>query len=566
MGPVMGVIDLPSEKRRKPWALTFFSLLAMGGLIAMPFLAGEPDGEKMPDIVRFLGHFHPVLLHLPIGVFSLILFQELGAIFGRRNPEPRQTSLFPMFFGAASAIVAVIAGLLLYHGDDYAGSALAERHLWGGLIFAVVAVLTFIVKAWTVALSGNTAFYRLLLFGSVGVMGFASHDGASITHGENYLTVYAPDPIRKILGLEPKGEKKTKAKSAAPVAPAPGDAPAAAPAGTAPAAGAAGAPPLAAAAAAVPNPSVYADIVHPIFERRCVQCHKEGKAKGKYRMDSYEKLVKGGKEGAGLVIGKSAESNVVVRMNLPEDDEEHMPPEGKPDVEAHELEVIKWWIDNGADEKKALSEYDLPAPIKEAIAKIAPGGAAPAGGEAAVDEKETAASGDESSPHGSASGQPDAALKASVAGLSKDYPGALSFESQQSALLTFTAVSLRASLDDAGFKKLESVSPQFVTVDLSATRVTDQSVAQLATAKNLRLIRLAETDITDAAIDTLVQLHALESINLYGTKVTDAGVSKLAALPSLKRLYLWKTTVTPEAIKALKEKLPACEIITGAES
>ena len=162
------------------------------------------------------------------------------------------------------------------------GNELAERHLWGGLIFAVAAVVTFIFKAWTVALEGNPAFYRLLLFGSVGVMGFASHDGASITHGENYLTEYAPDPIRKLLGTEPRREK----------------APAAAPAKVA------------------GVQSVYADIVAPIFERRCVQCHKESKAKGKFRMDTYELLVKGGKEGPGLEPGKSAESNIVVRIEL----------------------------------------------------------------------------------------------------------------------------------------------------------------------------------------------------------------------------------------------------------
>jgi hypothetical protein len=161
---------------------------------------------------------------------------------------------------------------------------------------------------------------------------------------------------------------------------------------------------------------------------------------------------------------------------------------------------------------------------------------------------------------------PDDALKAVVAGLAKEFPGALTFESQQSALLTFTAVSLRANLDDTIFQKLDPVIPHLVTVDLSATRITDQAVAKLAPAKNLKMIRLAETGITDAAMDSLLKIPSLESINLYGTKVTDAGVSKLSAMPNLKRLYLWQTAVSPEAIKALKEKLPGCEIIAGIES
>lgn len=468
----------------------------------------------MPDLVRFLGHFHPVLLHLPIGVFALILFQELGAILGKRGAESRNTPLFPLFFGAVSAIVAVLAGFLLYHGEvQFRGNALADRHLWGGLVFAVAAVVTFIFKAWTVALQGNPAFYRLLLFGSVGVMGFASHDGASLTHGEDYLTEYAPQPIRNLLGAQ-----QTQIVSAS------------------------------APARAAGEQLVYADIVAPILERRCVQCHKEGKAKGKFRMDTYEFLVKGGKEGPGLEPGKSAESNILIRMNLPMEDEDHMPPEGKPDIEDPEVAVVTWWIDNGADPKKLLTDFDVAAPIKEAIAKVA-----------AIAPAEVA----ESVAPARFAG-PDEALRSSVAAISKQFPGALSFESQQSALITFTAVSLRGNFDDVGFKTLAPVLPHLVTVDLSATKITDQAVSQLSSAKSLRLIRLAETGVTDASIDTLLKIPSLESINLYGTKVTDVGVGKLSTLPNLKRLYLWQTAVTPAAVKTLKEKLPSCEIITGA--
>ena len=130
-------------------------------------------------------------------------------------------------------------------------------------------------------------------------------------------------------------------------------------------------------------------------------------------------------------------------------------------------------------------------------------------------------------------------------------------------MCTFTAVSLRATFDDAGFSKLEKLLPYLVTLDLSATKITDRSLAMLSSAVQLRMIRVAETSITDASMDTLSKLSALESINLYGTKVSDAGVNKLAAMPNLKRLYLWQTAVTPEAIKSFKEKLPNCEVITG---
>ncbi|RYD35920.1 MAG: hypothetical protein EOP87_06445, partial [Verrucomicrobiaceae bacterium] len=482
---------VPDQKKR-PWALTVFGLAAIGGLVAMPFLAGPPDGDKMPDMVRFLGHFHPVLLHLPIGVFSLIALQETGAIFLRKRGERRETPLFPMFFGALSCIVAVIAGFLLYHGGGYEGNELAERHLWGGLAFAVASVLVLIVKAWTLFSAANQAFYRLLFFSNMGIMSFASHDGASITHGSDYLTSFAPDPIRKLLGLPVKnkkgtGEGGTEEKVVSPE-----------------------------------QKVVYADIIAPIFENRCNQCHKEEKSKGKLRMDTYDMLIKGGKEGPSIEPGSAEKSNIIVRMSLPLDEDEHMPPDGKPEPEPHEVVLIKWWLDGGADPKKTVGEMgEIPAPVKEALAKL------PSNHSAVMEEvaaKKTAGPSDD--------------LKLKLAELQKEFPNAVRLEALQSSNVIFTAVSMKKSLDDATFAKFSPLFPQLVEADLSGTIITDASVAKLSAAPELKKLRLAETAITDASIDTLVKLGKLESLNLYGTKVTNAGVLKLAALPELKSLYL----------------------------
>ena len=500
-------IDLDTQPAGKalPWFLTITGLLTIGGMIAMPFLAGEPDGDKMPDLVRFLGRFHPVILHLPIGIFSLILLQELLGMFSKQK-SPR--GVLPIFIGAGSAVAAVIAGFMLYHGGGYEGSELAENHLWSGLSFACAAVVTMIVRAWSLAPAASQAFYRLLLFSSVGVMGFASHGGASMTHGTDYLTQYAPNPIRNALGLDPR-EKEEKAKP-------------------------------------LEEQIVYADIVQPILNKRCVQCHKEGKIKGKLRMDTYEMLVKGGKEGSAIEVGSAEDSNIVYRTELPKDDEEHMPPDGKPGFEAEELAVVKWWINEGADPKKAAGELNLTDEIRAAIGKL---DLAIGKGEVAVKE--------------ASSDQPSDDLRATVAKLGTDFPGGLTFESQSSSSLTFTGVSLRKNLTDELFTKLAPVLAKMVAIDLSASSVTDASIAKLAAAKDLRMVRLSETGITDASMDTLAKLTKLESVNLYGTKVTDAGVKKLIALPNLKRLYLWQTAVTPEAVAEIKKALPAVEIVTG---
>lgn len=503
-------LDADSEKTGKPWFLSLVGFLTIGGMVLMPLIAGEPDGEKMPDIVRFLGHFHPVVLHLPIGIFSLVLFQELIAMLSRHK-SPR--SILPMFMGAASAVVAVIFGFLLYHGGGFEGSELAEDHLWGGIGFACAAVLTYIVRAWTISPAATQVPFRILLFASVGVMSYASHDGASITHGKDYLTQYAPDPIRKLLGIPPK--KKPEEKEVKPLE----------------------------------EQVVYADIVQPIFNLRCVECHKEEKSKGKFRMDTYDLLREGGKEGDGIEPGNAIDSNIIFRAELPVDDEEHMPPEGKKDIEDHELLVVKWWIDQGADPVKKVGELELTDEVRDAIGKL--------------DLTLALAESNDYKDEEEASDQPSDELRKAVSELGGEFPGGLSFEPQESSSLTFTGVSLRQNLTDENFAKLDPVIYKLVSVDLSATGITDRSVALLAPAENLRMIRLNETSITDASIDTLVKLVNLESVNLFGTQVTDSGVKKLAALPNLRRLYLWQTGVSEEVIDELKKALPELEVVTG---
>ena len=74
--------------------------------------------------------------------------------------------------------------------------------------------------------------------------------------------------------------------------------------------------------------------------------------------------VKGGKGGDAIKPGNSAESSILIRMALPLDDEEHMPPEGKPQIEADEIAIIKWWIDAGAKTDVKVKDAALPDNLK----------------------------------------------------------------------------------------------------------------------------------------------------------------------------------------------------------
>jgi len=80
--------------------------------------------------------------------------------------------------------------------------------------------------------------------------------------------------------------------------------------------------------------------VAPILQRHCVACHKEGKAKGKYRLDTYEQLREELEPG-------DLESELLFRITT-EDEEERMPAEADP-LAGSEINVIRKWVAEGAE-------------------------------------------------------------------------------------------------------------------------------------------------------------------------------------------------------------------------
>ena len=56
-------------------------------------------------------------------------------------------------------------------------------------------------------------------------------------------------------------------------------------------------------------------------------------------------------------------------MDLPESDDEHMPPQGKPQLTPQELAILKWWVKEGAYEDTEHTE--APDELKESIKTLA---------------------------------------------------------------------------------------------------------------------------------------------------------------------------------------------------
>ncbi|HTU91347.1 MAG TPA: c-type cytochrome domain-containing protein [Gemmataceae bacterium] len=105
-------------------------------------------------------------------------------------------------------------------------------------------------------------------------------------------------------------------------------------------------PPIAVIELKRTTPVLYDKDIEPILVNKCAVCHSDNIKEGKLDLGSYETLMKGGKRGAAIVPGKSADS-LLVRL-AGRSEKKFMPPKGEEPLTPEELALVKLWIDQGA--------------------------------------------------------------------------------------------------------------------------------------------------------------------------------------------------------------------------
>ena len=172
----------------------------------------------MNELTLFLGRFHPLLVHFPIVLLRpRWASASLCAWWGRRtnrsgalraHSHPALSALGEstgsvLTLGAISALAAAGAGYLLGGSGGYGGTTFVW-HERLGVTVAIGALLTWCWLDCCAPLpSGRNrqrAVYRTLLATTIIVIAIAGHLGATLTHGEGYLTEHAPASIRAWLG------------------------------------------------------------------------------------------------------------------------------------------------------------------------------------------------------------------------------------------------------------------------------------------------------------------------------------------------------------------------------
>ncbi len=96
----------------------------------------------------------------------------------------------------------------------------------------------------------------------------------------------------------------------------------------------------------------FAQKVAPILAKRCLACHDAKTAKGRFSIETFASLTRGGESGLEIVPGQSAKSNLVTLI-----EDGTMPQDADP-LTKSEIRVIRHWIDTGATLDAGLNPAD----------------------------------------------------------------------------------------------------------------------------------------------------------------------------------------------------------------
>lgn len=229
--------------------------LILFGLILVPI---NLDGKN--ELVLYVGNFHPLILHIPIGALLGVFVLELVNLI---NPKLQleNASKTLLWFTVISLIPAVLFGFFLASSGGYNDEVLSF-HKWLGWATALLCVWLLVFRLWVYAKSQKLIrMYQVLLLVNVVLLTFAGHYGGSLTHGAGYLTKDMPDGMKAFFGVE-KSKSESMLSSIKELAKNNEESDEAKLALT------------------------FADSIHPIIDKNCFECHNANKQKGDLRLDT----------------------------------------------------------------------------------------------------------------------------------------------------------------------------------------------------------------------------------------------------------------------------------------
>jgi hypothetical protein len=424
---------------------------------------------------------------------SLKIKGKLFMVYDRKQKQYTAVIALVYLWAGYSALLACLTGYLQYLGEGYSFDSV-KLHLWSGIATALFSFLmwvrlkrfslvNFLLKVPVLPLS--VIFFALI--------SFTGHQGGNITHGNDYLIEPLPNSIKSVLGHEVFEEKQIILTDEN-----------------------------------WKNANLYSEVIQPILNNNCVGCHNPKKTKGALLLTSFNDILKGGEHGAVVSSGQPNQSELFTRLELPMDDDRHMPPKGKSQPSKEAIQLIAVWIEKDIPVDKTIGELGLK---KELFRSFFP----------KIEKND----------------YPDVEIAKALAdsiNLVKDMGLHVDPISESTAFLKVSALN-KPTFTDADFQTLKAIAPQIAILDLGDSQITDAIFKDLATLPHLTLLKVDNTHITGEQIHKLKTLEHLVSINLSHTYFKEEYIPQLSDFKSLEIVYLFNPDYGKSGSQTLNNKI-----------
>ena len=444
----------------------------------------------METIINFIGHFHPILVHLPIGILLFAIVLQLLSKWEKFN-QLSNALPFAYLLGAVSAVFSCLTGLALANNGDY-DAELIFKHQWLG-----ISVALFSLTGYYFIKKNKTAYVKWLSYLLLLLIILTGHLGGTLTHGEGYLTT----GVSKDKGALIKNDKPiiTNAQEAL----------------------------------------VYKDIIQPILKDKCYGCHSNIKQKGKLRLDEKAWILKGGEDGIIIHAGEAMNSVLYKNILLDPVDEKHMPPKGKPQITDQERMLLEWWINTGASFDKKVKELPQTNSIPNILLVLQNNNANKVE-VLSIPEKELAPADEKA-----INGLKNKGVTIVNVALNSNYLNAnfitLSHTSDTIHDLIGEIKKNLVWIKMPGMQFTDALSEaiagctSLTKLSINNTNITDWQLAELNSLNELQYLNLVNTKITLAGLLKLSNLKKLSQLYLGQTSITANDLNKIKSVfPNVK--------------------------------
>ncbi len=448
-------------------------------------------------MIELIGHFHPLLVHLPIGILLIgLLLQWLSGKPNYTGIQPAVKAIF--LVGTITALFSCITGYMLSISDDY-DQSLINWHMWFAIGVLLLSAILYTKEA-NPNVQVNKTVLSLSLLVTIMITG---HLGGSLTHGSDYIS----KPFARLFSADSNAVTTIK-----------------------------------------PLPNVqeaiaYNDVIRPILQTKCYSCHNANKKKGGLRMDDILLLMKGGKNGKVIDLTLTDSSELLQRLLLPVDNEDHMPPKEKPQPTESQIALIHWWISSRADftkKVKELPQTDVIKPLLLALQQplinneVKP--VIPAKPVKKADEKV-------------------------LAELQK--VGITILPVAQSSNYLSVTISDKKIILKKDIELFDKMKDQLIWLKIEDAVIDDEAAKLIGRLSNLMRLNLSGCKLTSKGWKEFQLLKNLEYLNVVSSNAEATNIAAFQQNKHLQSIYLFGSNVKPSDIVMLQKLFPKTKIDSG---